>query len=476
MYWFSMFLCDILVNATISFFVMIPLFVYSFIAFHHFQIPVDLFVLLLLFGLSIIPLCYILSLFISKPSTAFACMWMYCISLEENIFQTTLDTKIVILLLFNMLVVFTSLIFLENAFDKMYGGYVPFQGYLNKSVEKQDKSEEDIINEANRIKHLVADGDTTEILKVIDLSKKVQGNYIVDHLTFSVPEGDCLGIIGSFGVGKTATMAMLSGAISPSEGDAYIKDSSLSYCLKRFQTFIGYCPQSNTLLNLLTGYEMLTLFANLRGVSDEAFVKLIIHKMDLQEDGTTLIKNYSFGDKRKLAVAVAAMGMPPVMLLDEPTTGVDFESQRKILQFIKELVDTKTQAIVLASSSIFDCQEVCTRFAVMDNGRFRHICSMPQLEEKYSSGYMMTIILKMEKQDDMDYVREVIHCIECNIPGSMLMKFDKGVFIYRVSDPVIELCQLCKFMQFLNGIFEFYKYFVTDISFIRVSFAHTLIT
>ncbi|CAH3155544.1 unnamed protein product [Porites evermanni] len=201
-------------------------------------------------------------------------------------------------------------------------------------MRRKEGEDEDVFNERVRILS-AQEGNAVEAEAVVlkDLTKVYRGTHVaaVDHLCLGIPRGECFGLLGINGAGKTTTFSMLTGDLSITEGTAYLDGFNIQSNLKQVQQRIGYCPQFDALIELLTGREMLTMYARLRGVPDEkikGIVSDIIHLLRLEKWADSLCGNYSGGNRRKLSTAIALVGNPPIIFLDEPTTGMDPVARR----------------------------------------------------------------------------------------------------------------------------------------------------
>ncbi|KAJ8318607.1 hypothetical protein KUTeg_003698 [Tegillarca granosa] len=204
---------------------------------------------------------------------------------------------------------------------------------LPRSLEEEIyKENEEVSNEKSRVLSGYAKND---LLTVSNLSKvyKRSGKefFAVDHLTFGVPKAECFGLLGINGAGKTTTFRMLTGDILPSYGAAYLKGHRISRGKSNLGQEVGYCPQEDALDMFLTGRELLHCHARLRGLAPEAreqAVDAIISKLKMTY-ADKVIKTYSGGMKRNLMVAISLLGEPPVIFMDEPTTGMDPSTKRR---------------------------------------------------------------------------------------------------------------------------------------------------
>ncbi|XP_055936662.1 retinal-specific phospholipid-transporting ATPase ABCA4-like [Argiope bruennichi] len=334
---------------------------------------------------------------------------------------------------------------------------------------------EDIVEDSNvreeeeRIRNLLEThpGSGREALVVSDLTKVFQNFYAVNHLTFGIHQEECFGLLGVNGAGKTMTFRMLTGECYPSEGNALIQNCSLNENLKKFQSYLGYCPQYDALIDRLTGREMLMLFGRLRGLTGSDLyekVEKLIRMTDLTKHADKQTQFYSGGNKRKLSVAIAFIGSPPLVLLDEPTAGVDPVSRRKIWNIISQARNDTGAAILLTSHSMEESEALCNRLAIMVNGCFRCLGSIQQLKTKYGQGYIVIIKLKRENRNDY----KIINAIKCHVQGNLnrayLKDAHQGTLQYHVGDPSVTLSHLFKFMSNMKAEFELEDYLISNTS------------
>ncbi|XP_040445068.1 phospholipid-transporting ATPase ABCA7 isoform X1 [Falco naumanni] len=215
----------------------------------------------------------------------------------------------------------------------------------------------------------------------------------VDRLCVAIPPGECFGLLGVNGAGKTSTFKMLTGDTEVTLGEAWLKGHSVLTDLQSVHQHMGYCPQFDAITDLLTGREHLEYYSRLRGIPKEETPRVAqwgIAKMGLEPHADRPAGKYSGGNKRKLSTAIALLGSPPVVFLDEPTTGMDPRARRflwdRILSVIRE-----GRSVVLTSHSMEECEALCTRMAIMVNGRFRCLGSVQHLKNRFGDGYTVVV-------------------------------------------------------------------------------------
>ena len=241
---------------------------------------------------------------------------------------------------------------------------------------------------------------TMDALLVQELKKKFNLFTAVDGLSFGVHRKECFGLLGVNGAGKTTTFRMLTGDLPPSSGIAHAGPFNNRQSLSGFQQQLGYCPQFDPLLDKLTAREMLFLFGRLRGI-EECNLKYcsqeLIEMADLRKHADRPTETYSGGNKRKLSLALAMMGSPSLLLLDEPTSGVDPGARRKIWTTLAKVRQDLGCSIILTSHSMEECEALCSRVAIMVNGQFKCIGPIQHLRGKYGQGY--TVIIKLKRDN-----------------------------------------------------------------------------
>lgn len=178
----------------------------------------------------------------------------------------------------------------------------------------------------------------------------------VRGLWLRVWPGECFGLLGVNGAGKTTTFKVLTGEVTPDAGDALVSHFSVLTQLAAARQRLGYCPQFEALPAAMTGREVLTMYARLRGMAGAvriaAEVAQLLQQLGLVQYADVACGSYSGGNKRKLSVAVALVGGPPLVLLDEPSTGMD-PSARRFLWRVLQVGYTSSRCINFTMPVLF---------------------------------------------------------------------------------------------------------------------------
>ncbi|XP_061396675.1 glucosylceramide transporter ABCA12 [Musca vetustissima] len=233
------------------------------------------------------------------------------------------------------------------------------------------------------------DKNTVSALKVDNLSKKYAGrsHYAVSNVTFAVQHGECFGLLGKNGAGKSTIFKMLSGQLRPTSGSIVYENPEISYC-----------PQTNTLDDLLTVRECIEFYGHLRRITDlPKLVNSILESFQLEAYRDVLVKNLSGGNRRKLTVATSCCGRTSVVLMDEPTSDMDPVTRAFVYRTIDDLLAEK-RAIVLTSHSISEIDQICHRIAVMKDGQMLTCSSPESLKAQYGGYYNVTVYCDQDKK------------------------------------------------------------------------------
>lgn len=300
--------------------------------------------------------------------------------------------QMVLYMFVEAVVLFILVLLIEVKF--FLGGFSRNSGGAD-GTERRSNEDEDVFNERNRVSMMKPEEIDGEAVVLKDLTKVYGGTNVtaVDHLCLGIPKGECFGLLGINGAGKTTTFSMLTGDLSISQGTAYMDGYNILTNLRQVQQRIGYCPQFDALIERLTGREMLTMYAHLRGVPSNKVKDLVsstIKHLNLTNWADKLCGDYSGGNKRKLSTAIALVGNPPIVFLDEPTTGMDPVARRFLWDSLMQVMKGG-RSIVLTSHSMEECEALCTRLAIMVNGQFKCLGSIQHLKSRFGTGYTLMI-------------------------------------------------------------------------------------
>ncbi|XP_032538947.1 LOW QUALITY PROTEIN: ATP-binding cassette sub-family A member 13 [Chiroxiphia lanceolata] len=305
------------------------------------------------------------------------------------------------------------------------------------SINNMVSPSEDVDVEMER-QRLFGGRTGNDVLLLYNLRKCYGGfskkNTAVENISLGIPKGECFGLLGTNGAGKSTTFKMLTGDIIPSAGRAVIRTPTGSemdiLSASSEGILVGYCPQQDALDELLTGWEHLYYYCTLRGIPKQDIHKVaedLVNRLHLNAHADKLVRTYSAGTKRKLSTAVALVGKPQILLLDEPSSGMDPCSKRHLWKTIlKEVQDGC--AAVLTSHSMEECEALCTRLAIMVNGSFKCLGSPQHIKNRFGDGYSVKVWLSKETS----YRRIILDCLQLHFPGTQFKGQHLNLLEYHV--------------------------------------------
>ncbi len=204
---------------------------------------------------------------------------------------------------------------------------------------------------------------TTNVLKIKGLTKKFGRITAVNGLDLTIEKGQVYGILGPNGSGKTTTLGMLLDVISPTKGSyAWFDDMHPTSARKK----VGSILETPSFYPYLTAVQNLRIASHIKQ-ADKKRIDIVLEHVKLHERKNDKFKTYSLGMKQRLAIASALLSDPPVMILDEPTNGLDPEGIAEVRDLIRDIAN-RGKTIILASHLLDEVQKVCTHFCVLKNG------------------------------------------------------------------------------------------------------------
>ena len=205
------------------------------------------------------------------------------------------------------------------------------------------------------------------MIEVKNITKKYGNFTAVDNINFKIEEGEIIGLLGPNGAGKSTTMNMITGYIEPTEGEIIVNGYDISKKPKKAKAQIGYMPEGVPLYSDLTVKEFVTYMAELKKVDRKTRkekVEKIIEQTGLKDVEKKLTRNLSRGYKQRVSMAGALVGEPKILILDEPTVGLDPKQITEIRALIKEL--GKTHTVILSSHILSEVSQICNKVIIIN--------------------------------------------------------------------------------------------------------------
>ncbi|XP_067952133.1 phospholipid-transporting ATPase ABCA3-like [Watersipora subatra] len=295
--------------------------------------------------------------------------------------------------------------------------------------------DDDVLAEKDKVL-FNADAMSSEDAQVVisGLTKYYADHQAVDNVYLCVPQGECFGLLGVNGAGKTTTFRMLTGDETISGGTAFMAGKNVRTDIHDVQKSIGYCPQFDALIDQMTGEETLYMYARLRGIPEPSIPGIVddlLKALLLNKHKKKNTKDYSGGNKRKLSTAIALIGNPPIVFLDEPTTGMDPVARRMLWETLTKVRDSG-KTLILTSHSMEECEALCTRMAIMVNGKYRCLGSTQHLKNKFGAGYTLIARVSYPEDGSLPDIQAVQTFVEQNFPGSVLKDKHQNLVQYHI--------------------------------------------
>jgi ABC-2 type transport system ATP-binding protein len=232
------------------------------------------------------------------------------------------------------------------------------------------------------------------VLEVQGVTKKIDNKTIVDSLSFHIKRGEILGLLGPNGAGKTTTMRMIVGLTSITEGDIFIEGHSIQTNFKQAISKIGVVIENPSFYPFLSGYDNLKYYARMaKGVTVER-IKETVELLGLEHAIHKKTKTYSLGMRQRLGIAQALLHRPSVLILDEPTNGLDPSGIREMRDYLKKVAHHEGTAILVSSHLLAEIELMCDRAVIIQNGK--HIKTY-NITEKSAQEEITFIVDDVEK-------------------------------------------------------------------------------
>ncbi|KAG5500980.1 hypothetical protein GH5_04569 [Leishmania sp. Ghana 2012 LV757] len=301
------------------------------------------------------------------------------------------------------------------------------------AVEVIDDEDGDVVTE----RRAVLEGGEREgdLVRVLNLRKEYpNGKVAVRNITFGVRPGEVFGFLGTNGAGKTTTISILCQEFYPTSGRAYVCGNDIVTESSEALRCIGYCPQFDACLDLLTVEEHLYLYAGVRGISPRVRDSVVCGLMKLcglTGYRCTKSNELSGGNRRKLSVAVSLIGGPRVVFFDEPSAGMDPVARRGLWNAIETVADNCS--VVLTTHHLEEVEALAHRVAIMVDGTLRCIGDKTHLKQRYGTGFEVAVRVADESPEVMDGLEMFF---EKEFPSSKRMEVRAGRFTYQLPNTV----------------------------------------
>jgi ATP-binding cassette, subfamily A (ABC1), member 3 len=305
----------------------------------------------------------------------------------------------IFLLILQIIALFSLLLWLDGTVFE-FSGKKALSRDLEKSALRQS-GRPDVDAETVRVENSQSD-----LLRVIHVSKRFGRTRAVEDVSLGLREGEVLALLGPNGAGKSTAINMIRGDTAPSAGTIMLEGIDVQKNKRRAQTHLGVCPQFDA-LDLLTVREHLTFYARCKGVIDVGRdVDFVMSRVGIAAHAQKLASKLSGGQKRKLSLAIALLGNPPVLLLDEPSSAMDAASKRVLWKTLAAVAPGRS--VLITTHSMEEADALATRAAIIA-GRLLAIGTTQELRKRHSNEYHVHLILKsapLSTEEEMQRVAD----------------------------------------------------------------------
>ncbi|KAI4610769.1 uncharacterized protein J4E87_010703 [Alternaria ethzedia] len=324
----------------------------------------------------------------------------------------------ILYLIVQIILLFTALVWWDS-------GYRP--AFLNREKSRQQHSEENVDTIPPAVAAEITRAEQSkDSLRALHLHKTFGSNHAVNDITFGIPQGQVFALLGPNGAGKSSTISLIRGDIHPTThinggGDVLIEDISIISKRAAARGHLGVCPQFDA-MDSMTVTEHLYFYARARGVPDpKTSVDAILQATSLGRFHDRLASKLSGGNKRKLSLSIALMGNPSVLLLDEPSSGMDAAAKRVMWRTLLG-VAAPGRALLITTHSMEEADKLATRVGIMKR-KMLALGTVSDLGQQYGDAWVVQLVLKSAPETTEKEMEAVKQWVQSKIPGVQLDKW-----------------------------------------------------
>ncbi|KAJ8764066.1 hypothetical protein K2173_004960 [Erythroxylum novogranatense] len=337
----------------------------------------------------------------------------------------------------------SPLFFLQNS-TKKNSLSLRMQSMQRQGSEVVNMEKPDVAREREKVERLLLEPSASHGIVCHDLRKVYPGRdgnpkkVAVKGLSLALPRAECFGMLGPNGAGKTSFISMMIGLTKPTSGSAYISGLDLQTQMDCIYTCIGVCPQYDLLWESLTGREHLLFYGRLKNLKGSALNQAVeesLKSVNLFNGGVPdkQAGKYSGGMKRRLSVAIALIGDPRVVYMDEPSTGLDPASRNSLWNVVKRA--KQDRAILLTTHSMEEAEALCDRLGIFADGSLQCVGNPKELKARYGGSYVFSMTTTEEHEKEvMKMIRHLSPNAERTYHISGTQKFEIPKHEVRIAD------------------------------------------
>ncbi|KAF2727755.1 P-loop containing nucleoside triphosphate hydrolase protein [Polyplosphaeria fusca] len=321
----------------------------------------------------------------------------------------------ILYLILQAIVLFIVLVWWDSGYKPPF--LVSTKARAKHSEEEIDETDHAVFAEARRAEQ------SDDSLRVLHLHKTFGNNHAVNDITFGIPQGQVFALLGPNGAGKSSTISLVRGDIHPSRNGGDVLIEGISVIAKRAAArgHLGVCPQFDA-MDTMTVREHLSFYARARGVPDVAAnIEAVLAATGLVRFADRLAHKLSGGNKRKLSLGIALMGNPSVLLLDEPSSGMDAAAKRVMWRTLLG-VAAPGRALLITTHSMEEADKLATRVGIMKR-KMLAVGTVPELGNKFGDAWIVQLVLKSAPETTEEEMRQVRDWVTRTIPGVQIERW-----------------------------------------------------
>jgi len=273
------------------------------------------------------------------------------------------------------------------------------------------------------------------IVELNDVTKVIKGRTIIDHISFQVNKGEVFGFLGPNGAGKTTTIRMIVGLMGITSGDITVGGASIKSQFEEAVGHIGAIVENPEMYKFLTGYQNLVHYARMvKGITKEKITETV-ELVGLTERIHDKVKTYSLGMRQRLGLAQCLLHDPKVLILDEPTNGLDPAGIREIRDYVRLLAREKNMAVIVSSHLLAEMEMMCDRIGIIQNGQLIDV----QLVSEFVQDSHATYELEVAPSD------KALSVVELHFPTVLADRTKNGISVELSKEEIPQLIK--KFVE-----------------------------
>ncbi|MFS1511969.1 ABC transporter ATP-binding protein [Chengkuizengella sp. SCS-71B] len=279
------------------------------------------------------------------------------------------------------------------------------------------------------------------VLEVINVTKKINNRTIIDQISFSVNKGEIFGFLGPNGAGKTTTIRMIVGLMSINEGDIIINGTSISKNFEKAMLSIGAIVENPEMYKYLTGYQNLVHYARMIPGITNARIDEVTELVGLKDRIRDKVKRYSLGMRQRLGIAQALLHKPTILILDEPTNGLDPAGIRELRDYLRILANEGTSTLV-SSHLLSEMELMCDRVAIIKEGKIIDVKSLKEPTQQLNQVVFevdqpekaIQFITQQYEDNEIEKLKNgfIIQINREDVPKINMVLVQEGVLVYSI--------------------------------------------